>query len=254
MNAAEFNARYPVGTLVFAYPGCRPEDGAGTRLVTRTRTEAQLSASGGPVVWVEGEGSYICLTHVDPVAEDVWEAARKAETAAQPPKPTSLPKTAREKVAGLLWWSVPSGTDEEAKARTNQLLDELTAEVRAERDTQFVAWLLKKAREYPTNPARQENAADAIARLADKVARGAVRPNNLRTDFYQPGHTYTHIDDGTDWQFRVDTVTTRPDNGERTALGWRHFKGEWEPFAYGEDDYDVHLFGGLAVVTETEAS
>ncbi|MGV9588188.1 hypothetical protein [Streptomyces tendae] len=130
MKAAEFNARHPIGTLVFAYPGCRPEDGADTRLVTRTRTAAQLSASGDPVVWVEGEGAYICLTHVDPVAEDVWEAARKAE-AAQTPEPTSLPKTAREKVAGLLWWSVPSGTDEEAKARTNQLLDELTAEVRA---------------------------------------------------------------------------------------------------------------------------
>ncbi|GHC38526.1 hypothetical protein GCM10010348_77350 [Streptomyces anthocyanicus] len=79
MNAEQFNARYPVGTLVFAYPGVRPEDGTGTRLVTRTRTDAQLSASGDPVVWVEGEGAYICLTHVDPVAEDVWEAARKAE-------------------------------------------------------------------------------------------------------------------------------------------------------------------------------
>ncbi|CAM5389703.1 hypothetical protein STENM36S_06304 [Streptomyces tendae] len=129
MNVDQWNARYPVGTLVFAYLGCRPEDGSGTRLVTRTRTEAQLSASGDPVVWVEGEGSYICLTHVDPVAEDVWEEAREAE-AAKAPKPTGMPKTAREKVAGLLWWSVPSGTDEEAKDRTNQLLDELTAEVR----------------------------------------------------------------------------------------------------------------------------
>ncbi|GAA0637641.1 hypothetical protein GCM10009535_12600 [Streptomyces thermocarboxydovorans] len=26
MNAEQFNARYPVGTPVFAYPGCRPED------------------------------------------------------------------------------------------------------------------------------------------------------------------------------------------------------------------------------------
>lgn len=123
-------------------------------------------------------------------------------------------------------------------------------EVVAERDTQFVAWLLKKAREYPTDPARQENAADAIARLADKVARGAVRPNNLRTDFFQPGRTYTHVDDGTDWEFRVDTVTTHPEDGERTALGWRYFEGKWEPYAYGEDDYDIHLCVGLAEVTE----
>ncbi|WP_333758469.1 hypothetical protein [Streptomyces sp. ISBFB 2968] len=91
MNAAEFNARYPVGTLVFAYPGVRPEDGPGTRLVTRTRTEAQVSASGDPVVWVEGEGAYICLTHVDPVAEDVWEEARKAEAQAESePAPARL--------------------------------------------------------------------------------------------------------------------------------------------------------------------
>nr|WTC12471.1 hypothetical protein OHA15_33530 [Streptomyces anthocyanicus] len=41
----DFNHRHPVGTLVFAYPGVRPEDGTGTRLVTRTRTDAQLSAS-----------------------------------------------------------------------------------------------------------------------------------------------------------------------------------------------------------------
>ncbi|CAL9646286.1 hypothetical protein [Streptomyces sp. enrichment culture] len=84
MNVEQWNARHPVGTLVLAYPGVRPEDGTGTRLVTRTRTEAQLSASGDPVVWVEGEGAYICLTHVDPVAEDVWEAAREAEKQAEP--------------------------------------------------------------------------------------------------------------------------------------------------------------------------
>ncbi|WP_282084089.1 hypothetical protein [Streptomyces tendae] len=173
MNAAEFNASYPVGTLVFAYPGCRPEDGAGTRLVTRTRTAAQLSASGDPVVWVEGEGSYISLTHVDPVAQDVWEEAREAETAAQAPEPTGMPKTAREKVAGLLWWSVPSPTDDGAKALTNQFLNELAAEVVAERDAQFVAWLLKRSRE--------DEHGDVIARLASKVARGAVRADNLNT-------------------------------------------------------------------------
>lgn len=39
-----------------------------------------------------------------------------------------------------------------------------------------VAWLGKKARECPTAPERQESAADAIARLADKVSRGAIRP------------------------------------------------------------------------------
>ncbi|MEU3851786.1 hypothetical protein [Streptomyces sp. NPDC029554] len=138
---------------------------------------------------------------------------------------------------------------QEQRDELERLRQQIT-EVVAERDTQFVAWLLKKAREYPTDPARQEKAADAIARLADKVARGALRPNNLHTDFFQPGRTYTHIDDKTDWKFRVDMVTTHPEDGERTALGWRHFRGVWEAIAYDEDDYEIHLCVGLVDVTE----
>jgi hypothetical protein len=89
VNAEQWNAMYPVGTLVFAYPGCRPEDDRNApRLVTRTRTKAQMSASGDPVVWVDGEGSYICLTHVDPVSESVWQAARKSDVCgAREPEP-----------------------------------------------------------------------------------------------------------------------------------------------------------------------
>ncbi|MER5653498.1 hypothetical protein ABT076_10830 [Streptomyces sp. NPDC002131] len=82
MTAETFNSRYPVGTPVFAYPGARPEHGADSRLVTRTRTVAQKSSSGHDVVWVEGHGAYISLTHVDPVPESVFKAAREAETAA----------------------------------------------------------------------------------------------------------------------------------------------------------------------------
>ncbi|MYU20759.1 hypothetical protein [Streptomyces sp. SID8352] len=79
MSAKRWNASYPVGTPVFAYPGFRPEDASDARrLVTRTRTAAQQSSSGDPVVWVEGEGSYIVLTHVDPVTEAEWEKARAA--------------------------------------------------------------------------------------------------------------------------------------------------------------------------------
>lgn len=39
---------------------------------------------------------------------------------------------ARERIANLLWWSVPSSTNDEAKAITEQLLDAFAAEVRAE--------------------------------------------------------------------------------------------------------------------------
>lgn len=59
-------------------------------------------------------------------------------------------------------------------------------------------------------------------------------------DFFEPGHTYTETSNITDWQFRCDSITTHPEDGERTALGWRHFRGEWEPYAYGEDDWEIH--------------
>ncbi len=85
MNADQFNAAHPVGTLVFAYPGARPEDIPSTRrLVTRTRSEAKsvgLDREG--VVWVEGHGAYVALTHVDVVPEAKWEAAKTADTVAQ---------------------------------------------------------------------------------------------------------------------------------------------------------------------------
>jgi hypothetical protein len=98
VNAETFNSRYPVGTPVFAYPGFRPEDDpTAPRLVTRTRTTAQKSASGHDVIWVEGEGAYISLTHVDPVSMDEWEAAKATEVAAaeQAPKDTLAPWLAK---------------------------------------------------------------------------------------------------------------------------------------------------------------
>lgn len=135
------------------------------------------------------------------------------------------------------------------------LLDAYRAEVLAERDAMTVAWLVKKAREFRAMGGKMRAAqADAVAAMASKIERGAVRPDNLRmlpADFFEPGHTYTHVDDGTDWKFRVDHITTHPEDGERTALGWRHFRGEWEPYAYGEDDFDVHLHCGLADATTT---
>lgn len=48
------------------------------------------------------------------------------------------------------------------------------SEAVAERDAQIIAWLAKKAGEYRSGPNR-ESAADAIARMADKLSRGAVR-------------------------------------------------------------------------------
>lgn len=61
-------------------------------------------------------------------------------------------------------------------------------------------------------------------------------------DFYQPGHVYSYprYADGYDWKFRVDTITTHPETGERIALGWRYWQGQWGEYAYGEDDWDIH--------------
>ena len=83
-EADDFNARYPIGTPVVAYPGIRPEhpvavahrkrveDGRtfGTtdpckRLDTVTRTPAWILGHGDPVVSVEGYAGGICLTHID---------------------------------------------------------------------------------------------------------------------------------------------------------------------------------------------
>ncbi|MFF1348451.1 hypothetical protein ACFVZJ_21150 [Streptomyces sp. NPDC058322] len=70
LTAAEWNARYPVGTPVFAYPGCRHEDDSNDeRLVTRTRSKAETLGGHTPVVWVDGHGSCIALTHVDVIEE-----------------------------------------------------------------------------------------------------------------------------------------------------------------------------------------
>ncbi|MFJ4624293.1 hypothetical protein [Streptomyces sp. NPDC088812] len=91
-----------------------------------------------------------------------------------------------------------------------------------------------------------------VQRIAlDHAVEDANARDNAKAgapDFFQPGRTYASGDD--DWRFRCDAVTTHPDDGERTALGWRHFRGEWEEYAYYEDDWDAHQFHGHIDVTE----
>jgi len=73
MTAAQFNARYPVGTPVVAYPGIRPEGKyAGwtcERLETITRSVAWELGHGEPVVMVDGYAGGIVLTHIDVIHE-----------------------------------------------------------------------------------------------------------------------------------------------------------------------------------------
>jgi hypothetical protein len=69
-------------------------------------------------------------------------------------------------------------------------------------------------------------------------------------DFFQVGHTYTDPDGSTDWRFLCDAITTHPQDGERTALGWRHFRGQWSECAYGEDDWEIHQIADAIATTE----
>ena len=102
--------------------------------------------------------------------------------------------------------------------------------------------LRARAAQYPTRrifAAGLRHGALALAKAA--MGRGkSSREADATPDFFQPGRTYTEPGDVTDWRFRCDSITTHPDDGERTALGWRYFRGEWEPYAYGEDDFEIH--------------
>lgn len=89
MNVEQFNALYPVGTPVIAYPGARPEDiPSARRIASRTRTKAQRvgSLDREGVVWVEDHGAYIALTHIDVIDEQTWEEARDREALSSAPE------------------------------------------------------------------------------------------------------------------------------------------------------------------------
>lgn len=92
MTADEWNALYPVGTPVMAYPGVRPEHplavahrrreaeggfvdprdaGLCRGLKTVTRSRAWTLGHGSPVVAVDGYAGGICLTHVDAIPDEL---------------------------------------------------------------------------------------------------------------------------------------------------------------------------------------
>lgn len=76
MSADDWNARYPVGTPVTAYPGFRPEIGGADvpTLHTTTRSRAwNLGAE--PVVMVDGYAGGISLNHIDPRDEPAPDPA-----------------------------------------------------------------------------------------------------------------------------------------------------------------------------------
>ena len=122
-------------------------------------------------------------------------------------------------------------------------LDAYRAEVLAEGEllpkADVVAWLVKKARE-----------GTPIEQLASKVARGAIRADNLRmlpATFFEPGHTYTREHHATTIRFLVRAVSWAPDHSYRVAFGWRTDEdGDWEPTHTDDND-------GWTDVTEAAA-
>lgn len=69
--AAAWNAVYPVGTPVLAWPGTRDEE----PLVTRTRTPAWTLGHGAAAVSVEGRAGGIFLTHIQLIEPSGQEVA-----------------------------------------------------------------------------------------------------------------------------------------------------------------------------------
>ncbi|MBD9700715.1 hypothetical protein IHE56_01125 [Streptomyces sp. ID01-12c] len=105
----EFNSRYPVGTPVLAYPGCRPEDHKNaTRLLTRTRSSATVLSGHTPVVWVDGHGACIALTHIDPFR--VTDTSPEASAARNVPNnPRPLCRDFQPKPEPAAFWCVTCG-------------------------------------------------------------------------------------------------------------------------------------------------
>lgn len=67
MTADQWNANYPIGTPVFAWPGARDE----APLATRTRASAWTLGHGEPVVSVQGYAGGISLDHIEPRESEI---------------------------------------------------------------------------------------------------------------------------------------------------------------------------------------
>lgn len=130
--------------------------------------------------------------------------------------------------------------EEDARA----FLAEHDAQVRADALAEGAALLRRQAARKAGRPVHNSGlrtGAILLDRAADRPPAEAER------DFFQRDHTYA---DGSIWRFRCDTVTAHPEEGERTALGWRFWNDSWEPYAYDEGDWDIHLYHGHRDVTD----
>ncbi|WP_442803603.1 hypothetical protein OG411_29730 [Streptomyces pseudogriseolus] len=145
MNAEQFNARYPVGTPVLAYPGCRPEDDRNaTRLVTRTRSKATVLGGHTDVVWVDGHSACIALSHVDPfLASDFSAESSAARNVPRNPRPLCRDFQPKPEPSEF-WckncgWNGPMHDDENERAAIDEALKCLPASLTTDRTDEAVS-------------------------------------------------------------------------------------------------------------------
>lgn len=129
-------------------------------------------------------------------------------------------------------------------ALSDELLDAYRAEVLAE-----VADRIVSLPGFPFN-GDYTPVLDLLTTMAHGEKASAPAPT-ATPGFFQVGRTYTEPDGLTDWKFRCDAITTHPEDGERTALGWRHFRSEWSECAYTEDDWEIHQIADRLATAST---
>lgn len=135
--------------------------------------------------------------------------------------------------------------DEETRSKVAGWLEPNTADALAQRRVQALDEGITALRKW----AHKDGVEFAIGVLMS--VRDDRDTADEAADFFRPGHTYVNAEfPEHQWKFRCDSVTTHPEDGERTALGWRFFNGEWDAIAYGEADWEIHQLVGLADVTE----
>lgn len=155
----------------------------------------------------------------------------------------------RQIIAALSEDSLGGIATMEDVAHAEQLVDAHRTETLAEVTT----WLVKKAREFRALGTRKSQAqANAVAAMASKISRGAVRPDNLRMlpdpGFFEVDRTYA----ADRWQFECLAVTSHPRTGEARAIGWHTVKsGMPSVEALDPDDWE---HGGWVEVTEDGAA
>jgi hypothetical protein len=146
-------------------------------------------------------------------------------------------------LASVRGWSREAARTVRDAYRT-EVLNEAAEAIDVKQD-EYEAEELKRFGHLDHETVLQRDAVRESAALLRQMAAGEEATPTAATatpepDFFEPGRTYTEPGDITDWRFRCDAITTHPGTGERTALGWKHFRGEWSECSYDEDEWEIH--------------